>query len=62
MRKIKMRKISLIIVLCLIWMGGCAQKEESAAISSQQDQKPVVFISNYPLQYFVERVAPWVDV
>jgi len=62
MRKIWMRKISLIIVLGLIWMGGCSQKEESTAISSQPGQKPVVYVSNYPLQYFVERVAPWVDV
>ena len=57
-----MRKIILVIVLCLIWMGGCAQNGEDAAVSSQQDQKPVVYVSHYPLQYFVERVAPWVEV
>lgn len=62
MRKNGMRKISLIVVLGLIGMGGCSQKDESSAISSQQDQKAVVFVSNYPLKYFVERVAPWTDV
>ena len=57
-----MRKISLIIVLSLIWVGGCSQKKEDAALSSQQDQQPVASVSNYPLQYFVERIAPWVEV
>ena len=57
-----MRKISLLIVLGLVWMGGCKQKEEDASSSSPSTQKPTVFVSNYPLQYFVERVAPWVEV
>lgn len=57
-----MKKICLLMIFSLIWMGGCAQKEKEAAVSSQQVQKPVVYVSNYPLQYFVERVAPWVEV
>lgn len=57
-----MKKTCLLIVLCLIWIGGCSQNEENAALSTQQDQKPVVYVSNYPLQYFVERVAPWAEV
>jgi len=57
-----MKKICLIMVLSLIWMGGCSQTEEDTSLSSQQDQKPVVYVSNYPLQYFVERVAPWTEV
>jgi zinc transport system substrate-binding protein len=57
-----MRKMSLLLVLCLVWMGGCSQSEEDTAVSSQPEQKPIVYVSNYPLQYFVERVAPWVEV
>lgn len=57
-----MRQISLLLVVCLVWMGGCSQREEDTAVSSQGEQKPVVYVSNYPLQYFVERVAPWAEV
>jgi len=42
---------------------GCSEKEEeNAASSSSGRTTPVVVVSNYPLQYYVERLAPWIDV
>ncbi len=56
-----MRTIWL-IMLSLLMLIGCAEKEDEGAASSSSDQTPVVSVSNYPLQYYVERLAPWIDV
>jgi zinc transport system substrate-binding protein len=49
-------------MLSLLMLIGCAEKEEEGTASSSSDQRPVVSVSNYPLQYFTERLAPWIDV
>lgn len=51
----------LLMMLSLVILIGCAEKEEEGAASSS-DKTPAVSVSNYPLQYFVERLAPWIDV
>ena len=51
-----------LMVLCLALLAGCAEKEDEGTASPSSDQTPVVSVSNYPLQYFVERLAPWIDV
>jgi zinc transport system substrate-binding protein len=57
-----MMKTAWLMMLSLVMFIGCAEKKEEGATSSSSDQTPVVSVSNYPLQYFVERLAPWIDV
>jgi zinc transport system substrate-binding protein len=49
------------MTLGLLSLVGCAEKDEEGGASSS-DRTPVVSVSNYPLQYFTERLAPWIDV
>ncbi|UCD53262.1 MAG: zinc ABC transporter substrate-binding protein [Phycisphaerales bacterium] len=55
-----MMRTGSLIVLYVVLLNGCAEQQEEGAASS--DRTPVVSVSNYPLQYFVERLAPWIDV
>ena len=55
-------KTTWFMILSLVMLFGCAEKEEEGAESSPSDQTPVISVSNYPLQYFVERLAPWANV
>ena len=57
-----MMKTAWLRMLCLVMLIGCAEKEEEGTASSSSDRTPVVSVSNYPLQYFTERLAPWIDV
>ena len=57
-----MMKTAWLRMLCLVMLIGCTEKKEEGAASSSSDQTPVVSVSNYPLQYFIERLAPWIDV
>jgi zinc transport system substrate-binding protein len=50
-------KISCIWLLALlIALGACSEKKEET--THKETQAPVVYVSNYPLKYFVERMAP----
>ena len=46
----------------LVLLGGCTKKDDGAGTSSSLEGTPVVSVSNYPLQYFAKRLAPWADV
>ena len=50
----KIRCIWLMVIA--IVMGACSEKKEEA--TQKETQAPVVYVSNYPLKYFVERMAP----
>ena len=57
-----MMRTTWLIMLILVMLIGCAEKEDEGAASSSSDKTPVVSVSNYPLQYFTECLAPWIDV
>ena len=57
-----MMRTTWLMMLSLLMLIGCAEKEDEGAASSSSDQTPVVSVSNYPLQYFTERLASWIDV
>ncbi len=40
----------------VIALGGCSEKNEEATETGKKT--PVVYVSNYPLKYFVERMVP----
>ena len=63
MRKQNLTKAS-ILIFALTMLPGCTdkQEEQTSQSSSEADSKPVVYVSNYPLQYFVEYMAPWAEV
>ncbi len=63
MRGYDSSKIS-VLFFTLVMIAGCSneQEEQTSQSSSDIDSKPVVYVSNYPLQYFVERIAPWIEV
>jgi zinc transport system substrate-binding protein len=46
----------------LVLFNGCAEKEDEGGASPSSERTAVVSVSNYPLQYFTERLAPWIDV
>ena len=55
----------------LLWMmalavilAGCAENEDvEPSGRPEATDLPVVYVSNYPLKYFAERIAaPWVDI
>ncbi len=50
----KIRCIWLMVIA--IVMGACSEKKEEA--TQKETKAPVVYVSNYPLKYFVERMAP----
>jgi len=52
------------LIFALVVLTACAEKQgEGASLSNGvREAKPVVYVSNYPLQYFVERIAPWTEV
>lgn len=57
-----MMRMGLVIVSCLAFLNGCAKKEDENPDVLSSDRTHVVSVSNYPLQYFTERLAPWIDV
>jgi zinc transport system substrate-binding protein len=59
---VKMMRTTWLMMLSLLMLIGCAEKEDEGAASSSSGQRPVVSVSNYPLQYFTERLAPWIDI
>ncbi len=52
------------LILPLVVLTACAEKQGDATSLSDgvRETKPVVYVSNYPLQFFVERMAPWTEV
>jgi zinc transport system substrate-binding protein len=58
----KMNK-SLALAAVLIAVAGCsAGKDEATGPASDSTERPLVYATNYPLRYFVERIAaPVVD-
>jgi zinc transport system substrate-binding protein len=57
-----MKRHYWLMVLSLMMLSGCAEEKNEGAVSSSSNQKAVVSVSNYPLHYFTERLAPWIDV
>ena len=57
-----MIRTTWLIMLSLVMFIGCDDKQDEGDASSSSDQTPVVSVSNYPLQYYVKRLAPWIDV
>ncbi len=57
------QKIS-VLVFTLVFLAGCTDSQEDKLSQSKNEgePRPVVYVSNYPLQYFVKRLAPWTDV
>jgi len=57
------QKIS-VLVFTLVFLAGCTDSQEDKLSQSKNEGelRPVVYVSNYPLQYFVKRLAPWTDV
>ncbi|MCH9008842.1 zinc ABC transporter substrate-binding protein [candidate division KSB1 bacterium] len=57
------QKIS-VLVFTLVFLAGCTDSQEDKLSQSKNEgeTRPVVYVSNYPLQYFVKRLAPWTDV
>ncbi len=49
-------QITLSVLVAMFLMSGCAEQESRQA-DLQTGSKPVVYVSNYPLHYFVERIA-----
>ncbi len=49
-------RITLSVLVTLLLMSGCAE-QESRQVDVQTGSKPVVYVSNYPLHYFIERIA-----
>lgn len=50
-------------VCALLVIGGCSDQEERSSQGTPAEETPVVIaVSNYPLRYFVERLAPWANV
>lgn len=58
-----MKKL-LALVAMLAIVAGCSDgRDEAAGPVSEGDERPVVFVTNYPLAYLVERIAaPVVEV
>ncbi len=56
--------LPLVATVCaLLVIGGCSDQEERSSQGTPAKETPVVIaVSNYPLQYFVERLAPWANV
>lgn len=46
----------------LFLLAGCTKKDDTGGKAHSTDRTPVVSVSNYPLQYFTERLAPWIEV
>jgi zinc transport system substrate-binding protein len=44
------------LMVIAIVMGACSEKKEEA--TQKETHAPVVYVSNYPLKYLVERMAP----
>ncbi|UCD58255.1 MAG: zinc ABC transporter substrate-binding protein, partial [Candidatus Hydrogenedentota bacterium] len=54
-----------VIAVALLALVGCSsgKKETGSEAEGKGDAKPVVYVSNYPLKYFVERLAaPIVEI
>ena len=53
-----------ILIFALTMLPGCSDEQGGGKSPSNNEQnaRPVVYVSNYPLQYFVERMAPWIEV
>ena len=54
----------LMALVAIMTAAGCSDgKREAAEVAPDGSERPLVYTSNYPLQYFVERIAtPMVDV
>ncbi len=54
----------LVLVFTLVFVAGCTDSQEDKPSQSKNEgePRPVVYVSNHPLQYFVKRLAPWTDV
>ena len=63
MRNNYFQKIS-VLVFTLVFLAGCmdSQEDKPSQSKNEGEARPVVYVSNYPLQYFVKRLAPWTDV
>ena len=56
--------IRILIVALLVIQFGCSKDdgENTRQLKTDANKKPVIVVSNYPLFYFTERLAPGVDV
>ncbi len=56
--------IRILIVALLVIQFGCSKQdgEKIGQLKNDANKKPVIVVSNYPLFYFTERLAPGVDV
>ena len=56
--------IRILIVALLVIQFGCSKDdgEKIGQLKNDMNKKPVIVVSNYPLFYFTERLAPGVDV
>lgn len=52
----------MVALSLLVMLGGCTKRDDSEGETASSNRTPVVSVSNYPLQYFSERLAPWIDV
>ncbi|UCH84447.1 MAG: zinc ABC transporter substrate-binding protein [Candidatus Latescibacterota bacterium] len=57
-------KISLVcvfVILAITWGAGCSsgdgEQSDKASSSARDSGRPTVYVVNYPLQYFAERIA-----
>ena len=56
--------IRILIVALLVIQFGCSKQdgEKTGQLKNDTNKKPVIVVSNYPLFYFTERLAPGADV
>jgi zinc transport system substrate-binding protein len=52
-----MKKIFLFLIVTTLFFPGCKQKEARENSATAVSVKPVVYVSNYPIYYFADRIA-----
>jgi zinc transport system substrate-binding protein len=59
-----MKKLLALAAILIAYLAGCSDgKDEATGSASDGTARPLVYATNYPLKYFVERIAaPVVDV
>lgn len=63
MKKIR-TSLKIIIVALLLIQIGCTTDngKTTGQLKNDRSKKPVIAVSNYPMFYFTERMAPWAEV
>ena len=68
MEYIEMKKIqtisNILISSLILLLIGCSERndDKNEQTNADEQNKPVIVVSNYPLQYFTVRLAPMADV